>query len=109
MDFYLRILQLDFKVRIIIVGCGTVPISLMRAVVQATSALGTAYYREPTADVEELVYKIKNYRGMMNDLLYNAIDFFDDLEDYILPKIKPLFSQVHSRRPINNPIAGRCY
>ena len=24
-------------------------------------------------------------------------------------KVKPLFSQVFSRRPINNPIAGRCY
>lgn len=92
---------------IVIVGYETISANLMRAMIQATSS--TACYGESTVDIEESVYEIKNYRDVMNELMYKVIDDYDDLEDYILPKVKPLYSQVFSKRPINNPVAGRCY
>lgn len=92
---------------IVIIGRNAVFDSTMRAIVQATSC--TDYYREPTLDIQERVYEINNYRDVMNERLYDIIDFFDDIQDNILPKVKPLFNQVHNKRPFNNPIAGRCY
>ena len=93
--------------RIIIVGCGAISVDLMRVILQTTNS--AVYYGEPTPDIKELVHEIKNYHDGMGDFMYKITDIHDDKEDWILPKIKPLYSQVLSRRPINNPIAGRCY
>lgn len=93
--------------KIYIIGCGAIPISLMRAIVQATSYVG--HYRETSPVINELEFKAKCYKEVMNEFLYDANDVFFDFKDWILPRVKIMFSQVQSRRPINNPISGRCY
>jgi len=89
--------------RNIIVGCSASLARLIDTIIQVN------YYRDPTTDVGELLYRVTNKHGKIKKWMYDVVDFVDYIEDYILPKVKPLFNQVHSKRPINNPIAGRCY
>jgi len=68
--------------------------------------------------MDRRTYYIRNY-GMLNGKLISRILFkvrvrisgyVDSLFfERVKHNIKPLFNQVESRKPINNPVAGRCY
>jgi len=54
--------------------------------------------------------KERKYRGVMNIFKYKKIPLFA-IAGYCITKIKNIYavSQVTDKRPINNPIQGRCY